>query len=628
MRIQGLLCLALSTVTAAMAQSSGFLLGVKYSEILDGYTAEIATDGSGAIYLLEPGCVTNVSDCVTKVSADGTTILWRNQLGFQVNAMIVDPNGGVYAIPAHQPGDTTSYVAKLGAGGTGIAWKTPVGFVYGFAGPALFAADSQGRAYVAAATDWTNGVASVVRLNAAGTAIDYAAPLTGIPTALAVDSSGAAYVAGYAGAGSAAAGFLAQVAPDGGAGFLATLPGNSDPEALAMDASGNAVVLGGNGALQRVDPTGAVTNLATVPSAYGGVMALDAAGNAYVVSTGFQAFQIRNSIATCGNAPADFEFLTVIAPDGSLLQTTYLQGSVGAVNPQIPALATGPNSNVFILATAGPNYAPTQAGPFTPAKNPASTFLLRLAPNPNAPVTSLACLGNGASFRPGPISPGEIVSLFGSGLGPEQGVQTQATLQSPYPTQAAGVEVTFDGKPAPLLWVQDQQINVVVPWSLTPGENTQICVSYDGVNTNCLNWAVVQTAPAVFTTDGTYAAAINQDGSINSAANPAPVGSIVSVWATGLGPITPAQADGTLVGFPLPTNVLTPFVFAPNSFTPNCSIVCVLQPFDVEYAGPAPGLVAGITQINFHAIDYPGEINLSQPPNTISPKFEVYVAGQ
>ena len=64
------------------------------------------------------------------------------------------------------------------------------------------------------------------------------------------------------------------------------------------------------------------------------------------------------------------------------------------------------------------------------------------------------------------------------------------------------MEVTFDGTPAPLLWVQDRQINAVAPWSLTPGQNTQVCVSYNSVMTNCLTWAVAQTAPAVFTVDG------------------------------------------------------------------------------------------------------------------------------
>jgi uncharacterized protein (TIGR03437 family) len=190
------------------------------------------------------------------------------------------------------------------------------------------------------------------------------------------------------------------------------------------------------------------------------------------------------------------------------------------------------------------------------------------------------------------------------------------------------VEVTFDGKPAPLLWVQDAQINAMAPWSLAPGLNTQVCVSYNNLNTNCLTWPVVQTAPAVFTVDGTYAAAINQDGTSNSAGNPAPVGSIVSVWATGLGPIAPAQADGTLVQSPWPTDVLAATVYASSTVGTNCLLACIWQPFDVTYAGPAPGLVAGASQINLQVFDYPGAIYLILPSNYMSPGFQVYVAGR
>jgi uncharacterized protein (TIGR03437 family) len=188
--------------------------------------------------------------------------------------------------------------------------------------------------------------------------------------------------------------------------------------------------------------------------------------------------------------------------------------------------------------------------------------------------------------------------------------------------------VTFDGTPAPLLWVQDAQINTVAPWSLTPGKTTQVCVSYNNVNTNCLTWPVVQTAPAVFTVDGTYAAALNQDGSINSATNPAAVGSIVSVWATGLGPIAPPQAGGTLVQFPLPNNVLAVGVMASYSLgIPNP--VAENDPFAVSYAGPAPDLVAGVSQINFQVGSFPsyGAIYVILPSSQ-SPGFEIYIAGQ
>jgi hypothetical protein len=215
------------------------------------------------------------------------------------------------------------------------------------------------------------------------------------------------------------------------------------------------------------------------------------------------------------------------------MQATYIPGAADGA----PFIATGPNSTVFLAALADGTIAPTQTGPF-PAGQIGTSLLWHLSPSANVQTLPLACVGNAASYGTGPIAPGEIVTLMGNGLGPQQGVAPQATLESPYPIEAAGVEVTFDGTPAPLLWVQDSQINAVAPWSLTPGQNTQVCVFYNNVNANCLTWPVALTAPAVFTVDGVHAAAVNQDGTINSADNPAPVGSIVAVWATGLGPIS------------------------------------------------------------------------------------------
>jgi len=313
-------------------------------------------------------------------------MLWYNQLGFAVNAMAVDPNGGVYVIPQGQPQDTSIYVAKLAAGGTGLAWQAPVGVMRGAVVPTVLAADSQGRAYVAAYSG--PNAAAVVRLNAAGSAVDYTTQVAGTPTAIAVDSSGAAFIAGTTGQNSGI-GFLTRVSPDGSSGFYVILPQDSQPAAVAVNASGDAVVLGSYGVLQRVDSSGAVTLVTTVPGMVGGGLALDAAGNAYIAGEGNQAFQVKNSLATCGSAPLGVDFLTVVAPDGSLLQGTYFPGVISPPNALEPAVATGPNSTVLVLALAGASYVPTRNGPFAGA-NSATSYLLNLSPNANAQVSPLA----------------------------------------------------------------------------------------------------------------------------------------------------------------------------------------------------------------------------------------------
>ena len=129
MSIRALLCLALLSAPGAVAQSSGFVLGVDYSEWLNlNATQDVNGQLPGALYIASAP-LGGWSNVVTKVSADGKTVVWQYQTDFWVVAMAVDPNGGVYVIPMSWPGDTSIYVDKLKADGTGIAWQAPVGFI-------------------------------------------------------------------------------------------------------------------------------------------------------------------------------------------------------------------------------------------------------------------------------------------------------------------------------------------------------------------------------------------------------------------------------------------------------------------------------------------------------------------
>jgi uncharacterized protein (TIGR03437 family) len=375
-------------------------------------------------------------------------------------------------------------------------------------------------------------------------------------------------------------------------------------------------------------------------------MALDAAGNTYTVGySGSSTHLVKNSLAPCGTT-----WLSVFAPDGSVLQTTYIPG--GESGSEFGyfyngTIAIGPDSSVHVLDLTDGTMPPTQIGPFPEfgaefdaGVNGPSNALFRLSPNPNAQTVPLACIGNAASLAQGPIAPGELVELLGSGLGPHQGIQTGATPQTPYPTQAGGVTVTFDGKPAPLLWVQDGQINTIVPWSVA-GPTTEICVTYNTVETDCLSSAVVQAAPGVFTTDGTHAIALNQDGTLNSAANPAALDSTVTIFATGLGPIDPPLADGALAEPPLPADTL------PLELIGGCAnLQGGIPPICIAYsqypalsAGPAQGSVAGLSQIVINASDFfkqtfpPQQLSLavqeaSGTAQANSNEFTIYLAGQ
>src|SRR5205807_764416 len=86
-----------------------------------------------------------------------------------------------------------------------------------------------------------------------------------------------------------------------------------------------------------------------------------------------------------------------------------------------------------------------------------------------------------------------------------------------------------------------------------------IQVEYQGRSGNAVVLPVVASSPALFTLDSSgrgQAAILNQNGSVNSMANPATRGSIVSLYGTGEGATTPAGVDGSVAGAAAPKPIL------------------------------------------------------------------------
>ncbi len=202
---------------------------------------------------------------------------------------------------------------------------------------------------------------------------------------------------------------------------------------------------------------------------------------------------------------------------------------------------------------------------------------------------SQAQIVSAASFLSGPVSPGEFVSLLGTGLGPPDGALLQLTNSGFVSTQIGDTQVLFDGVAAPLVFTQANQVNAIVPYEVANHTTTRVTVNYAGVDSNSVTLPVVAAVPALFTANASGkgpAAILNQDGSLNSSANPARRGSIVVLYGTGEGQTNPPGVDGsvaaTLLAKPaLPVTVVIGGVAA-----------------DVVYAGGAPQLVAGVIQIN------------------------------
>lgn len=193
---------------------------------------------------------------------------------------------------------------------------------------------------------------------------------------------------------------------------------------------------------------------------------------------------------------------------------------------------------------------------------------------------------NGASLLSGPVSPGEIITLMGNGIGPASGVQPPS---SPSSTALGGTSVLFDDTPAPLLYAGQNQINAIVPYRVAGQAVTQIQISNGGSVVAGFPLLVVASSPAIFTLAATgvgQGAILNEDSSLNSVLNPAKRGSVIVIYATGAGQTSPSGVDGQVGGAVPPIPILPVTVNIGGS---DCKIL---------YAAGAPGLIAGVLQVN------------------------------
>lgn len=202
---------------------------------------------------------------------------------------------------------------------------------------------------------------------------------------------------------------------------------------------------------------------------------------------------------------------------------------------------------------------------------------------------------NAASFRGGSVAPGEIVTTFGLDLGPQALTTMQIdAVSARVGTALAGVRLLFDGAPAPLIYVSGSQISAVVPYSVAGRQNTRVQLDYRGQLSESRLIPVAPSAPALFTFDSSGrgpAAALNQNGSVNTNGNPAVPGSAVVLYATGEGQTDPGGIDGKPGAGRLPKPELPVRVRIGG------------RNARVEYAGGAPGLVAGVMQVNVRIPD-------------------------
>jgi uncharacterized protein (TIGR03437 family) len=313
-------------------------------------------------------------------------------------------------------------------------------------------------------------------------------------------------------------------------------------------------------------------------------LAVNASGEAYVAGLAGAGFPVTASapqICFEGNANA---FVAHLDPHGALVDASYAgQNVVEAFGLSL----AGDGSVLLVLNNGGETKSQIRfggAGWSAPACLSPSIL--------NSATLSVSTSGNSV------VVPGEIITLTGFGIGPDNGVAYQPNAQGQVPLQLAGVRVLFDGQPAPVLYAQSRQINAIAPVELSGQTQTNITVAYNQGNVGSIPASVMAIcAPGIFRLQAgvsSQAAALNQDGTLNGPSNPAARGSAVSVWGTGFGLTDPACATGDL-NPPGPVNLaagLSVVLFA--GLSPEGTTLT--EP--ALYAGGAPTSLCGVEQIN------------------------------
>ena len=336
---------------------------------------------------------------------------------------------------------------------------------------------------------------------------------------------------------------------------IATTPGALQTQAQLGQTDGNGFVV-------KLSPDATRLLSATNLTATIAGVTLDSAGNAWV--TGHTNPSVNASgFPGLTNLPSSgLDFALELSSGATALQQSF--SFLPPTATQAPAFDS--NGNLLLLAPAG-----------NLLRLNAATALI--APAVFA-ITNSAIPAAAAS-----VASGELMTLYGVGLGPAVGITGEPDQNGLFPTQLSGVKVELGGVAAPLLYVGPDQINFQSPffgpfgptigWGAPP--QTVLVTTPTGL----LPALQPQTAGSI----GVFAV-LNEDGSVNSASNPAINGSIVTLYLTGLGRPTSSAQNGAVS------------TSASSAFQYDIEVSWLTDSLSVLYAGTAPGLINGLDQVN------------------------------
>jgi len=424
-----------------------------------------------------------------------------------------------------------------------------------------------------------------------------------------------------------------------GDGGPATSAAIREPVAAALDAAGNLYIAERDDSLiRKVDPAGIISTVAgnrkaSSPGDGGPAtrahlysptgVTIDTAGNLYIADSGHNLIRkvspagIISTVA--GNGRYGFSgdggpatSASLANPTGIALDATGSLYIADSYNNRIRKLS--PAGIISTVAGGGPSGSLGDGGPATSAslKQPTGVAVdadgsLYIADSGNDRVRKVVPAGppggsgtggqisaagvtNGASFAAG-LTPGSIVTIFGTSISTGvTGISLANAL--PLPTSLGGVSLWIGRVQAPLFAVANvrgqEQINLQVPYEVSGQTTTSIQVNANGVWSNTVQVPVLQAHPGIFTVDGKAGAVLHSVGNAPvTTSNPAAPNEVITIYATGLGPVSPAPDTG----YPAPTRE----PLARTATTPTVTIGGASAP--VLFSGLAPGFV-GLYQVN------------------------------
>jgi sugar lactone lactonase YvrE len=315
------------------------------------------------------------------------------------------------------------------------------------------------------------------------------------PSGIAVDSLGNLYIADIYNnrIRKVSNGVITTIAGTGVQGFggdngPATSAQLNTPKGVAVDSAGNLFVADYDNNRIRKVASGVISTVAGGGSLSGNILAtsavlsamngvaVDSAGSFY--STGTDPFSSRVFKVSSG-------YIATIA--GEVSRGIGFSGDNGPATSATLNLPYG-----IAVDASGRVYV-------ADSRNNRIRLLTPVVPQPAVSITAVQ---NAASFTSGQIAPGEIIVLYGSGIGPDQLVKAPVSGDSTYPKQLADTTVAFNGIAAPIVYTWSTQISAIVPYGIT-GTTAQVTVTYQGQTTAASSVPVALSAPGIFTADST-----------------------------------------------------------------------------------------------------------------------------